>query len=67
MASKDLQHDVPSKDNEITISFNQDGQKEVNGFGNSTDRLDDRAVLHRNSVLLGGGTVIKYHGFVEKE
>ncbi|VDK22433.1 unnamed protein product [Taenia asiatica] len=67
MASKDLQHDVPSKGNEIAISFSQDRRKGVDRIENITDRSGDRAVLYRNSVLLGGETVINYRGFVEKQ
>ncbi|KAL5964703.1 Agrin [Taenia solium] len=67
MASKDLQHDVPSKGNEIAISFSQDRRKRVDRVENITDRSGDRTVFYRNSVLLGGDTVINYRGFVEKQ
>ncbi|VDM35407.1 unnamed protein product [Hydatigera taeniaeformis] len=67
MASKDLQHDVPGKDNEIGAPLSEEERKEVQAGERRMGDSREAAVLYKGSVLFSGSTVINYHGLIDKD
>lgn len=57
--SKDLQHDVPNKDDEIVVSLHKNRQNDDGDSGKFS--------MHSSSVQFTGGTIINYRGLIQTE